>query len=196
MQTEITTAEPLTPLTEAGPYRVEQYFDLSDDERYELIYGRLYVAPSPNIRHQTVTLLLGEIFLGLVRKTGARVYVAPTDVVLSDNSVVQPDVVYISRERRSIIQQHIAGTPDLVVEVLSPGTARRDRSEKLRLYAESGVRDYWIVDPMSEHIEFLINEGGVFKVTLAENDRYASTVFSEVQIDLAVFWQEVTLFQE
>lgn len=196
MQTEITTAEPLTPHTEAGPYRVEQYFDLSDDERYELIYGRLYVAPSPNIRHQTIIGLLLELFYQIARKTGARVYVAPTDVVLSDNSVVQPDVVYISPERRSIIQRHIAGTPDLLVEVLSPGTARRDRSEKLRLYAEVGVREYWIVDPLSEHIEFLINEGGVFKVTLAENDRYASTVFSEIQIDLAAFWRDVTLFQE
>lgn len=195
MQTDITTTELLTPQSEAGPYRVEQYFDMPDDVRLEMIYGRWYMAPSPNTKHQMVTGLLYEVFLRIARKTRGRVYIAPVDVVLSDNSVVQPDVLYITPERRAIIGQHLEGAPDLVVEVLSPGTARRDRSEKMRLYAETGVREYWVVDPVSEHIEFLINHDGRFTVALAENDRYASPGLPDIQIDLAAFWQEVAEFQ-
>ena len=69
------------------------------------------------------------------------------DVRLADHSVVQPDLIYVSRERSSVLHERIRGAPDLVVEILSPSTARRDLGEKLRLYAESDIREYWIVDP-------------------------------------------------
>jgi Uma2 family endonuclease len=105
--------------------------------------------------------------------------------------VVQPDVFYISPQRKGLRGERIEGAPDLVVEVLSPGTARRDRSEKLALYAESGVREYWVADFFERQIEFLVNEGGRFVVALPERGEYRSRVLPEIRIDLAAFWKRV-----
>ena len=77
------------------------------------------------------------------------------------------------------------------MEVLSPGTARRDRGEKLRLYAESGVREYWIVDLAERQIEFLINEDGRFVVALPVDREYRSPALPELRLDLETFWQGV-----
>lgn len=104
--------------------------------------------------------------------------------------MVQPDLIYISAERLGIIQDWIRGVPDLLVEVLSPGTVRNDRGEKLRLYAESGVREYWIIDPLERQIELLRNEGGHFLVVIPEGV-YQSQVLPEVELDLVDFWREV-----
>jgi Uma2 family endonuclease len=85
----------------------------------------------------------------------------------------------------------VEGAPDLVVEVLSPGTGRRDRGEKLRLYAESGVREYWLFDPALRQVDFLVNRAGRFEVALAVDGRYRSETLPGVAFDLAAFWAEV-----
>ena len=91
----------------------------------------------------------------------------------------------------------LEGLPDLVIEVLSPATSRRDRGEKLALYAESGVsgesgiREYWIVDPEARQIEFQVNDGGHFVVTMPNGAEYRSPAIREVWLDLAAFWQRV-----
>ena len=118
-------------------------------------------------------------------------YIAPLDVHLADHSIVQPDVIYVAPGNRFIIQDWIRGAPDLVVEVLSPSTSRRDRMHKLRLYAESGVKEYWIVDPVSEVIEFLQNENGVFRVQMPEDDIHRSPKIPGVQLDVRAFWTAV-----
>ncbi len=128
---EIST-EPVAPFAEPGPYRAADYMALPDQPRCELIHGRLYVSPSPTPYHQTVLLLLSEIFLSAARKTGGAAYVAPLDVYLSDETVVQPDVLYVSRVNRGVIQDWIRGAPDHVVEVASPSTSRRDRITSCR----------------------------------------------------------------
>ena len=88
------------------------------------------------------------------------------------------------------MKRRVEGPPDLVVEIIS-GTARRDRVEKLDLYARYGVPEYWIVDPDSQVIEFLVNEGGRFVVQSPANDRYRSPRLPEVEIELSAFWREV-----
>ena len=115
------------------------------------------MAPAPNIRHQTISLSLGLVLVNFVRNNGlGKVFLAPTDVVLSDLNVVQPDILYISNERREIItENNISGAPDLVVEILSPSTASRDRELKLGLYARFGVREYWIVDPDESSVQVM-----------------------------------------
>jgi Uma2 family endonuclease len=94
------------------------------------------------------------------------------------------------REEAKIVKDRIEGPPDLVIEIIS-GTARRDRVEKLDLYARYGVAEYWIVDPQTQLIEFLINENGRFVVQSPANDRYQSPHLPEVEIQLASFWREV-----
>lgn len=180
-----------TPVSGLGPYRAEDYFELEEGEPVELIYGRLVVSPSPNYAHQTVVALLTRWLLDIAIKTGGRMAPAPFDVELADHSIVQPDLVYVRKERRGVIQRHLLGPPDLAIEIISGSNARRDRVDKLALYAEFGVAEYWIVDPRERQFDFLVNRSGRFEVQPQRDDRYASPVLPELVLDLAVFWGEV-----
>jgi Uma2 family endonuclease len=182
---------PLTPSASLGPYRVADYHALPDEPRVELVYGRFYLMTSPVVRHQVVVACLLRELQDRMREVGGRVLMAPMDVRLADHSVVQPDVLLVMPERRAIIQERIEGAPDLLVEVLSPSTARFDRGEKLRLYAESDVREYWLVDPVSRSIEFLVQREGRWLVALAEDGRYESESIEGLSLDLVAFWTAV-----
>ncbi|MDK2931268.1 MAG: hypothetical protein PWR07_1399 [Bacillota bacterium] len=124
-------------------------------QRYELIGGAIRVVPSPSVSHQEASKRLLMALAGWVEGHGlGQVYCAPLDVVLSEYDVVQPDLVYVSKERSSIIKEaNIWGTPDMVVEILSPGTARWDQEIKRQLYARFGVRELWLVDPQARSVE-------------------------------------------
>jgi Uma2 family endonuclease len=180
-----------TPVSGLGPHRASDYFALPEGEAVELIYGRLTVSPAPTTLHQTVSILLAEILLRIARSTGGRAFAGPVDVVLADHSVVEPDLVYVTKSRRGIIGDRINGSPDLAIEILSPHHIRRDRTDKVALYAESGVSEYWIVDPRERQFDFLVNRGGRFEVQPQRDDRYSSPVMPELVIDLAAFWGEV-----
>lgn len=183
---------PLTPAAEPGPYRRGDYDRLSGEPRCELILGRLYVSPSPSVLHQVVVLLLGRLLDAAASSAGGLALVAPIDVVLAEHTVVQPDVLYLSAARRGLAGERIEGAPDLVVEVLSAGTVRRDRGEKLVLYAQAGVREVWLVDPAERQIEHLVNEGGRFLVCLPVDGAYRSPALPELRLDVAGFWRELT----
>ena len=132
----------------------KDYCATPDDERYELLDGKLMMVPAPNMKHQRVLLRLGYKLEGFTQehKLGT-VYVAPCDVVLSDINVVQPDLLWISQAREDrLTDANIRGAPDLVIEILSPSTAKRDRVDKPELYGRHGVLEYWIVDPVAETI--------------------------------------------
>ena len=146
---------------------VRDYLSIPEDDenRYELIDGELYMAPAPSWRHQDT---VGNIYVALrefVHTDGlGRVTMAPIDVYLSDEDVFQPDVVYISIERLDIIYPNgVHGAPDLVVEVLSPGTERRDKTLKRARYAMFDVREYWQADPVAKMITVLRARDGVFE---------------------------------
>lgn len=151
----ITEVPPMSKL--AIKFTYEDYRLLPEEKRCELIEGEFYMVPSPSYSHQTISKAL---FLALndfvnTHSLGQVLY-APLDVVLSDEDVVQPDILFISKERTRIItEENIRGAPDLVVEILSPGTAERDLTLKRKLYAKFGVREYWLVDPEHETIEVL-----------------------------------------
>lgn len=135
----------------------EDYKLLPEDKRVELIEGNFLMTPAPNCKHQKI---LGQIFIDLAtwaknNKLG-EVFVAPTDVVLSEHDVVQPDILFIAKEHLGIIKEScIKGVPDLVVEVLSPGNEERDTIVKRHLYSKFGIREYWIVDLKAETITIL-----------------------------------------
>lgn len=136
-------------------YTYEEYCSLPEGARYQMIDGDIFVSPSPTRRHQTVSKRLFRALDGIVapRKLG-EVYFAPMDVILSDEDVVQPDIVYVSNARASLLApEGIRGGPDLCVEVLSEGTQARDRKAKRVLYARHGVTEYWIVDPEANTLE-------------------------------------------
>ena len=120
-----------------------------DGMRHELIDGEHYVTPAPFLRHQEI---VGRLFLAignyLVARPIGRVFVAPLDVILSKFDVVEPDLLYVSNERApQLLKDWVRGAPDLVIEVGSESTRKRDETVKRGLYERVGVSEYWIVDP-------------------------------------------------
>ena len=164
------------------------YLETADDERYELLSGALIRFPSSRERHQYV---LGRLFLRLgafiYGRNLGKVYCSPFDVVLSDTDVVQPDLLFVSNGRESIITpENIQGAPDLVVEILSPATAARDRTLKLDLYARHGVQEYWIVDPDAKTIMLLRRGESRFEVVgiYGEEQTLRSAMLAEFSVAL------------
>lgn len=142
-------------------YTWTDYQTWPDDGRWEIIDGVAYgMSPAPSIRHQAVT---GNLYSALHRQlagTPCRPFIAPTDVRLSETDVVQPDILVVC-DPAKITPSHIEGAPDLVVEVLSPGTAAKDMRDKKWLYQRSGVREYLVVDPLEMYVQrFLLDSEG------------------------------------
>jgi Uma2 family endonuclease len=191
MSVDYESESPAAPRSGLGPYRAGDYFQLPDEPRCELVCGRLLVTPAPNVRHQDVVLELAVRLREHARRGGGRVVISPVDVVLAPHSVVQPDIVFVGPERAGIVKDHVEGAPDLVVEVLSPGTARRDLGEKLELYAEAGVDEYWIVDPATRTFEILVNCDGAFSVRLPEEGVYRSAALAGFELDVEAFWRDL-----
>ncbi|MGH7491037.1 MAG: Uma2 family endonuclease [bacterium] len=134
----------------------QDYLQLPEDtKRYEIIEGELYMSPAPNVRHQIIiTNLLGMIWSFLQDHPIGRIFPAPTDVLLSDVDILQPDLVFLSNEKFDrLTRANIQGAPDLVVEVFSPGTEKRDRTLKLKKYSEFGVGEYWMVSEENATLE-------------------------------------------
>lgn len=140
----------------------EEYLRLPDDQRYELLEGELVITPAPTSRHQRILIRLTAILEAHTYGQGVgTLLIAPTDVVLSDITVLQPDLLLVLGDRTAIIDPNgaVHGAPDLVIEILSPSTAQRDLEQKRLLYGRFGVREYWIVDPETKSIEVLTQQG-------------------------------------
>ncbi len=159
-------------------FTYDDYALLSDDRRYEVIDGELFVTPAPTPFHQIVVMRLARLLEDHVAggRLG-RVLVAPCDVVLSQHDVLQPDIFFVPAGRGEIIgEKSIGGAPDVVVEVLSPSTESRDRVAKAKRYATFGVREMWLVDPAGKTIEVLVNsdEGFLSKALYGEGETVRS----------------------
>jgi Uma2 family endonuclease len=128
------------------------HFPEDDGLRHELIGGEHFMAPAPSRKHQFASISLSSAFFTFLRRNPlGHVYHAPFDVVLSDEDVVEPDLVFISNQRAGILNEKNArGTPDLVIEILSERTRKIDETLKLELYERAGVDEYWILDPGPE----------------------------------------------
>lgn len=164
------------------------YLALPGDERYELHDGELVLVASPNEPHQRVSK---RLFLQLaeVEASGlGQAYFAPFDILFSDTEVVQPDLMFISRERSDIITHaNIQDAPDLVVEILSPSTASRDWNYKQGLYAKYGVKELWMVDPESALLWRLMLRGDAFEIAgvYGADESFDSPTLGEFTISLA-----------
>ncbi len=169
----------------------EEYCLLDDNRRYELDDGQLIPMqpPSPSPDHQDealeLTILLREFVRG--KKLG-RVFIAPLDVIFDRKNTAQPDILFIAKANAGLVQERgIFGAPDLVVEIVSPGSVRRDRYEKQALYARFGVREYWILDRGNRSLEVLTLTDGKYEVHSAaeETGHVTSKVLRGLKVKLS-----------
>lgn len=145
-----------------------------DGNRYEAIGGQLYLSPPPKNRHQRVSMKLAAALFELVDRPGHGVVLeAPVGVEFPETGEgVQPDILVIASARRAILtEEWVQGPPDLVIEILSSSTARRDRTVKRDLYQRQRVAQYWIVDPEAKQVEVWR-----FVAESAEPERYTDRV--------------------
>ena len=148
-------------------FTYEDYRNTPDERRYELLDGELVMAPAPRLSHQRVVMKLGALLHGFVAERGlGEVFSAPCDVLLSSTDVVQPDLLFVSTQRKHILlgEDNVRGAPDLIVEILSPSTAGVDRTFKRGLYAKYGVQEFWLVDPDARTVTVLVLGEGGFEV--------------------------------
>jgi len=167
-----------------------------DGKRHELIDGEHYVTPSPNTRHQRIVReLLVLIASHLKLHPAGEIFGAPLDVVFSDFDVVEPDLLFVSSERaRVLTDKNVQGAPDLVVEIGSPSTRRRDEKTKLQLYERFGVQEYWVVDPDLDAIKvYRLIEGRyqrTAELTLAAHDVLSTPLIPRLELSLADIFPE------
>jgi len=146
-------------------FTYQDYLLLPEERRYEILDGDLFMTPAPTPYHQIVA---GNLYSSLrehvYKGRLGQVIMAPCDVLLSETDVVQPDILFVSKKRASIIEEkYISAAPDLVVEVLSPATAERDRTLKMKTYARFGVRELWVAVHDAKSIALFTNTGQGFQ---------------------------------
>jgi Uma2 family endonuclease len=157
------------------------------DRRYELVEGEILMVPSPGFSHQKVVMNLSAILHDFVKKSNMGIVLtAPMDLYVDDTNVLQPDIIFISKEKSYIIEENkINRSPDLVIEIISPSTETRDREIKKKIYAQAEIKEYWIVDPGKKEIEiYTLRDEGYF-LSGKYNDKLSSNTFPELVINLS-----------
>jgi len=154
-------------------------------DRHELIDGVLYVSPSPVPYHQSVQVRFMAIALPVVDGGGlGRIYTAPVDIHFTPTDILNPDMMFIRADRLHIVgPSYVTAAPDLVVEILSPSTYRRDLGVKMALYERFGVPEYWVFDPQARTVALRVLEDGRYRLVEPENGRLRSTVIPGLVID-------------
>ena len=174
---------------QAKRWTYEDYYKLDDEKRYEIIGGHLLIAPAPTLWHQNWLMDLAVLLRQHIRKNQlGRLFIAPVDVVLDDENTVQPDLVFVASANAGILRQRaIFGAPDLLVELVSPASVRRDRYVKKELYARFGVKEYWIGDPANASMEIFALHKGRYKPHCAveEKGKLTSLVLTGLEFDLS-----------
>lgn len=142
------------PLVREHQQTYDDYAAIDDGQRYELANGQLeLMSPAPSVVHQVISLELLKKMVDTCNDEFLILY-SPIDLILSPTEVRQPDLVVINRSRLHILTKRgIEGVPDLVVEIMSPSTIRRDKIDKLNVYARSGIPEYWIIEPAARTLE-------------------------------------------
>ncbi len=149
----------------------EEYLDLEEDGfKYDMIDGVLYMTPSPGFEHGELEVNFSYLLRNLLYKKKLGRVVVETDVLLPDGGdVLRPDVSFIFNENLNIVKCHIHGAPDLVGEVLSDRTDKRDLGEKAQRYLACGVKEYWLIDPRNETIQCWVNKKDHWEKIRGEN---------------------------
>lgn len=169
-------------------FNYDDYCRLPNNGRkHEIIDGDLHNHPAPVTKHQRVAgILFNILYQHVTSNRLGEVFISPVDVIFSYEDIVQPDIMFISREKRKIITtKNVKGTPDLIIEITSPGTEEYDRILKKRLYAKYKVKEYWVVDIVKKQVELFelkkyIYEKHLFK----KKDKLNSRIIEGLTVDL------------
>ncbi len=178
----------MTQIRSDKNYTVEDYMKLPEGAPYQLINGKLIHMPSPFVIHQEISAnLLFELMLFVRTNKLGKVYAAPLDVHFDEDNVFQPDLLFISNESSYLIDKWVNGAPDLVVEILSKGTASKDRAEKFTVYAKYGVKEYWIIDADLKTLELYVHEHEqlVLKHIFKHNETLNSYLLEGLKVELS-----------
>ena len=181
-------------LPEYKRHTYADYCRWDDDERWELIDGVPYAMSAPTWEHQGILVELAGQIREYLKGKPCKVFVAPFDVRLNadgyDDTVVQPDIVVIC-DRSKLSGTGCVGSPDMIIEVLSPSTAAHDRIRKFGLYMRYGVREYWIVDPETKSVSaHILDSGRYYTSAYAETDTASVQVLEGCTIDLSEVFEE------
>lgn len=183
-------------------YTYADLLEMDDGERYEIIFGDLYMMSSPMTAHQAV---FRELFLKIgnyLEGKPCKIFSAPFDVRLFErkidspnnvDTVVQPDIMVVC-DKKKIDNKGCKGAPDWIIEILSPSSRRYDKITKRELYEQAGVREYWIVDPDYHYVDvYVLNDKEILepKEEYSEKDIAKCTVLPELSIDMSVIFPEV-----
>jgi Uma2 family endonuclease len=187
-----------------GTYSYADYLLWRFEQSVELIKGKVFkMSPAPSVRHQRVSGKLYGVLFPFFRNNTCQFFSAPFDVRLLDRAksskqnkdiytVVQPDLCVIC-DKEKLDEKGCIGSPDLIIEILSPGNSKKEMKIKYALYEESGVREYWVVYP-SEYVvlQFVLNEGGKYELknSYAEDEILKAHIFPEVEVDLGFIFAE------
>ena len=177
----------LTDISSDQEYTKEDYMQLPEGAPFQLIQGKLIHMPSPKDRHQEISIVLSVLIYQFVKEHNLGIVrTAPLDVHLDIKNIFQPDILFISNERSAILQDWIFGAPDLVVEILSKGTAKIDLNQKKEEYGKHNVLEYWIIDPVKETLDVYENKEGKMEKTasLKKADTLKSSVLKGFELNL------------
>ncbi len=168
-----------------------EYERIPDDgQRHEIVDGEHHVNPAPGTYHQTVSRRIQFQLYEQIELTGlGQVFDAPVDLQLSDFDIVQPDLVVVLEKKRAIITPtRIEGVPDLVVEILSPSSARTDRTLKKELYRRSGVSEYWVVAPEDHVVEQYLLVGDRYELAGRSSAEIVCRSIPQARVHLGRVW--------
>lgn len=179
-------------------YTYQDYLLLPEEPgfRFEVLDGVLIKEPSPSVIHQLVSRRLNSILDSyfLDHDPQGLLLYAPMDITFGENTVVQPDLLYVSSAKTKLVRkQRIDGPPDLVVEILSPGSKRKDRLHKLNICLRAGVNHFWLVDPEEKTMEcFMLSDGNYFLATSGlDSDLVKPPGFQDLVINLSLLWEGI-----
>lgn len=163
-----------------------EYAELPEcDERYELVDGVVVMAPAASFEHQDVAGEIAYQIRAFLNRTPIGKAVTDVDVVLRRDLVLRPDVVYLTAAKCRKPMPRVVASPDLVVEVVSPDSRRRDSIAKRGDYEAAGVAEYWLIDPERNEFHFFVMREGKYVVAASANDRFESGVLPGFELDLA-----------
>lgn len=175
----------------------QDYLEIPEEPgyRFEILDGMLIKEPSPNVMHQRVSRRLQRLLEDYFWEVDAEgeIFDAPLDVTPLDYNVVQPDIFYVSGEQQLILKDtRIDGAPELVVEILSPSSRRKDRLQKMQIYQQAKVQHYWLVDPQERTLECFAWHDGLYALVASgmDEDVVKHPDFAGLSIALQSLWSK------
>ena len=175
-------------------YTYADYLKWEGPQRYQLFNGEAVMMASPTVLHQALLMEMSGQFYNWLRDKPCRVFAAPLDVRLfpkedkSDNTVLQPDLLVVC-DKDKLSKSSVDGSPDLVIEIVSPSNTHSELFRKFQYYLEAGVREYWKINPETKQVEVHILENGRYSSTVyKDNDRIAVSILPGLEIALESLW--------